>query len=137
KCFCPCGTFVLSIRRASPRGVPDMRLAVVVALVCVALPALADEPKYEYRDVTATQPPPPPKWSWKANMTLGLVWVAGNAESLGLSGTGLVSARRGNNEWAIVGGGAYVRSGVSSFGTGGPIDSTVTSAANWFVKGRY
>jgi putative salt-induced outer membrane protein YdiY len=114
-----------------------MRLAVVAALLSVALPAIADEVKYEYKDVTAPVPPPPPKWSWKANMSLGLVWVAGNAQSLGLSGTGLLSARRGNNEWAIVGGGAYVLSGVSSFGKGGPVDTTVTSAANWFVKGRY
>ena len=115
-----------------------MRPLIVAALLCAALPARAADPTYEYKDPTAVPPQPVVHlWSWKANMTFGLVYVAGNAESLGLSGTGLVSARRGNNEWALTGGGAYVLSGVSKYGMGGPITDTTNSAANWFVKGRY
>lgn len=108
--------------------------AVVVA--CAALPAHADEPKYEYKDVT--KPPEPAKvTTWRANMTLGLVWVAGNAQSLGLSGTGLVGMRHVNDELSLTGGGAYVLSGVSKYGKGGPITSTDTSAENWNIKARY
>ncbi|HWE26733.1 MAG TPA: DUF481 domain-containing protein [Polyangia bacterium] len=114
-----------------------MRPIVVAALLCAALPARAADPTYEYKDATATPPPPLMKTSWKANMTFGLVYVAGNAESLGLSGTGLLSAHRGDNEWTLTGGGAYVLSGVSKYGMGGPITDTTNSAANWFVKGRY
>jgi putative salt-induced outer membrane protein YdiY len=115
-----------------------MRPILVAALLCAALPARAADPTYEYKDPTAVPPPPPVRLtSWKANMTFGLVYVAGNAESLGLSGTGLLSARRGNNEWTLTGGGAYVLSGVSKYGMGGPITDTTNSAANWFVKGRY
>jgi len=116
-----------------------MRPMIVAALLCAALPARAADPTYEYKDPTAVPPPPPVVrlTSWKANMTFGLVYVAGNAQSLGMSGTGLVSARRGNNEWTLTGGGAYVLSGVSKYGMGGPITDTTNSAANWFVKGRY
>ena len=72
-----------------------MRSILVAVLFCaLATPARADDPKYEYHDVTAPPPPPVVRISWKANMTFGLVYVAGNAQSLGLSGTGLVSARR-------------------------------------------
>jgi putative salt-induced outer membrane protein YdiY len=115
-----------------------MRPIVFVALLCVALPARAADPTYEYKDPTLAMPPPLlVKTSWKANMTFGLVYVAGNAQSLGMSGTGLVSGRRGNNEWTLTGGGAYVRSGTSKYGMGGPITDTTNSAANWLVKGRY
>jgi hypothetical protein len=116
-----------------------MRRPILIAvLFCAALPARAADPKYEYKDPTAPPPPPPVRLtSWKANMTFGLVYVAGNAESLGMSGTGLLSARRGDNEWTLTGGGAYVLSGTSKYGMGGPITDTTNSAANWFVKGRY
>jgi len=115
-----------------------MRPFIVALLLCAALPARAADPTYEYKDPTAVPPPPPVKlWSWKANMTFGLVYVAGNAQSLGMSGTGLVSGRRINNEWTLTGGGAYVLSGVSKYGMGGPITDTTNSAANWFIKARY
>jgi putative salt-induced outer membrane protein YdiY len=115
-----------------------MRPMIVALVLCAALPALAADPTYEYKDPTAVPPPPPVvKTSWKANMTFGLVYVDGNAQSLGMSGTGLLSARRGNNEWTLTGGGAYVLSGVSKYGMGGPVTDTTNSAANWFVKGRY
>ncbi len=116
-----------------------MRSLVIAALLAAtALPARADEPKYEYKDVAAApQQPVTGKTSWKANMTFGLVWVAGNAQSLGLSGTGLLSAHRGNDEWTLSGGGAYVVSGTSKYGMGGPITDSTTSAENWLVKGRY
>lgn len=114
-----------------------MRALVIVTLLFAALPARADDAKYEFKDVSATGQPVTGHTAWKANMTLGLVYVAGNAQSLGLSGTGLLSARRYNNEWTATGGGAYVLSGVSAYGNGGPITDTQTSAANWFGKGRY
>ncbi len=115
-----------------------MRSIVLAALLCSALPARAADPTYEYRDVT--KPPPPlvlPKTVWKANLTFGLVYVDGNAQSLGLSGTGLISARRGDNEFTLNGGGAYVISGVSDYGKGGPITGNQVSAANWLIRGRY
>jgi putative salt-induced outer membrane protein YdiY len=116
-----------------------MRSFVLAAILCAALPARAADPTYEYKDPAAAAPqaPPPNKIKWKANMTFGLVWVAGNAQSLGMSGTGLLAARRGNNEWTLSGGGAYVISGVSQFGMGGPITDQTISAANWLIKGRY
>lgn len=115
-----------------------MRSIVLAALLCVALPARAADPTYDIKDPTAVPPPPlPTRTSWKANMTFGLVYVGGNAQSLGLSGTGLVSARRGDNEWSVTGGGAYALSGVSKYGMGGPVTDTVNAAANWLVKGRY
>jgi putative salt-induced outer membrane protein YdiY len=117
-----------------------MRSIAAAFILCLALPAFADDAKYEYKDPAGAPTPPQPTTghiSWKANMTFGLVYVAGNAESLGLSGTGLVSARRYHNEFTLTGGGAYVLSGVSKYGTGGPITSDQISAENWFVKGRY
>lgn len=114
-----------------------MRSLVLAAALLTALPARADDPKYEYKDVAAPPQPVVGKTSWKANMTFGLVYVNGNAQSLGLSGTGLLSARRLNDEWTGTAGGAYVLSGVSKYGMGGPITDTQTSAANWFAKGRY
>jgi len=114
-----------------------MRSIVFAAALFAALPAHADDVKYEYKDVAAPPQPVVGKTSWKANMTFGLVYVAGNAQSLGLSGTGLLSARRFHNEWTVTGGGAYVLSGASAYGMGGPITDTQNSAANWFVKGRY
>ncbi|HEY1587263.1 MAG TPA: DUF481 domain-containing protein, partial [Polyangia bacterium] len=116
-----------------------MRSMVAVLALAIALPAFAADPKYDYKDPT-TAPPPQPvtgHTSWKANMTFGLVYVGGNAQSLGFSGTGLVSAHRYNNEFTVTGGGAYVLSGVSSFGMGGPITDNQVTAANWNVKGRY
>jgi putative salt-induced outer membrane protein YdiY len=115
-----------------------MRSFVFAAVLCAALPAFAADPTYEYKDPTLALPPPLlVKTSWKANMSFGLVFVGGNAQSLGMSGTGLVSARRRDNEWTLTGGGAYVLSGVSKYGMGGPITDTTNSAANWLVKGRY
>jgi putative salt-induced outer membrane protein YdiY len=116
------------------------RLLIATTLLA-ALPARADEPKFEYKDLT--KPPAPaaaeaPKPTvWHANLTLGLVWVAGNAQSLGLSGTGLAGVRHYDNEFTLAGGGAYVLSGVSKYGKGGPNTGSTTSAANWFGKARY
>jgi len=114
-----------------------MRPLVITTLLLAALPARAADPKYDYKDVAAPAQPVTGNTSWKANMTFGLVYVNGNAQSLGLSGTGLLSARRFNDEWTGTAGGAYVLSGVSKYGMGGPVTDTQNSAANWFAKGRY
>lgn len=116
-----------------------MRSIAAALALCLALPAFAGDPKYDYKDVTAPPPQQPVTGaiSWKANMTFGLIYVAGNAQSLGLSGTGLLSARRYNNEFTLSGGGAYVVSGVSKYGMGGPLTDQQVSAANWLIKGRY
>ena len=116
-----------------------LRLLLLVAALLTALPARADDPKFVYKDLSkppATAAAPKPT-VWHATLTLGLVWVAGNAQSLGLSGTGLAAVRHYDNEWTAAAGGAYVVSGVSKYGKGGPITDSTTSAANWFGKGRY
>jgi putative salt-induced outer membrane protein YdiY len=119
-------------------------MSIAYRILCASLitllstTAFAADPKYEYKDPTAPPPPVTEKHTiWKANMQLGLVWVAGNAESLGFSAAALVGVKHWNNEFTLSGGGAYVSSGVSKYGTGGPITDNMTSAANWIVKGRY
>jgi putative salt-induced outer membrane protein YdiY len=116
-----------------------IRLLVLTAMMAVGSAALAqNEPKYEYKDVTKPETVDTVKPTvWRANMSLGLVWVAGNAQSLGMSGTALVGVRHWNNEWTLSGGGALVKSNVSPFGKGGPLTQEETSAQNWLVKGRY
>lgn len=115
-----------------------LRYLLVAGLIAgAAAPARAADPVYEYKDLTKPPEPPPKATTWRANMTLGLVWVAGNAQSLGLSGTGLLSMRHYDNEFALTGGGAYVLSGVSKYGKGGPVTDTTTSAENWNIKARY
>lgn len=114
-----------------------LRLCVLLAGVAAALPARAADPKFEYKDLTAKPAPPPKPTVWHANLTLGLVWVAGNAQSLGLSGTGVASVRHYDDELTLGGGGAYVVSGTSKYGKGGPITGSAVSAANWLGKARY
>ena len=111
--------------------------ALTTLLLCNT--ALADDPKYEYKDVTKDQPAVEVKKPIEihANMTAGLVWVAGNAQSIGVSGTALFSLKHWNDEWTLSGGGAYVNSGISSFGKGGPVTDHVASAENWLIKARY
>jgi len=65
------------------------------------------------------------------------VWVGGNSQSIGVSGSGLVGMRHYHNELTISGGGTYVSSYSSSYGKGGPLDTSDTSAANWLIRGRY
>jgi hypothetical protein len=114
------------------------RLPILALLLAYASPALADDPKYEYKDPTA-----PPQIDivkptiWKANMQLGLVWVAGNAQSIGVSGAALFGVKHYHNELTISGGGTYVSSYSSSSGKGGPLDTQGTSAENWLIRGRY
>ena len=113
-----------------------MRKLVVLCLLMVAGAAYADDPKYEYKDVPP--PPPPDKPTvYKANVTLGLVWVAGNAQSIGTSGTALFSVKHYNNEFTFNGGYAYVQSQFSKYGDGGPLTDEKTTAENWLIKGRY
>jgi hypothetical protein len=112
------------------------RLCFVLVLVGFGARAVADEPKYEYR-----APPPAPKPSekptvWKANLQLGLIWVEGNAESIGVSGSGVVGVKHYHNAWELGGGGAFARAGTASV-QGGPIDGEKTSAATWGWYARY
>lgn len=114
-----------------------MRLLWLATLLCVVQSARADEPKFEYKDLTAPPTAAPKSIMWQANLTLGLVWLSGNAQSLGFTGTGLAALRHYDNEWTAAAGGAYVSSGSSKYGKGGPITENTISAANWYGKGRY
>lgn len=111
-------------------------LACGLALVC-ARAAFAGDPTYTYQDLS--KPPAPPKKATEihANMTVGLTWLTGNAQSIGGSGTGLLSIRHYHNEFTFNGGFAYVESRFSKFGKGGPLTDTQVSAENWLIKGRY
>jgi putative salt-induced outer membrane protein YdiY len=114
------------------------RLLMVVVFWTLA--AHGDEPKFEYRDLS--KPPVidiKKPTLWKANLTLGLVWLDGNSESIGFSATGQASMKHWNNELTLNVGGAYVYAGISKYGTGGPISDAdkKQAAGNWLVKLRY
>jgi putative salt-induced outer membrane protein YdiY len=124
--------------RLNPLKTP-LAAAMLLALAGVAH---ADDPKYEYKDPSAPPPVDVKKPTvWKANLTLGLTYVHGNAESIGVTGTGLFGVKRYNNEFTLSGGGAYQRSGISAYtpppGKGGPVTDFATSVENWLVKARY
>ena len=113
-------------------------LAAFAVALALAAPARAEDPKYEYQDLT--KPPTVDQVKptvWKANMSLGLVWLAGNAQSLGFSGSALVGVKHYNNQVELSGGGAYVTTKTSRYGTGGPLTDEKTSAENWLIRGRY
>ena len=117
-----------------------MRRLILTCVVVAAMPAIARaaDPKYEYKDVEKVPTVDVKKPTvWGANMTLGFTWVDGNAYSLGVTGTALLSVKHYHNELTFSGGGAYVYGGVSKYGTGGPITSKATIARNGIVKGRY
>jgi putative salt-induced outer membrane protein YdiY len=99
--------------------------------------AHADDPKYEYKDPGKNIIDQKKPTIWQANMTLGVTWIAGNAQSIGVSATGFASMKHWNNELSLNIGGAYVNAGFSSFGTGGPIDSEKQVAGNWLLRLRY
>jgi putative salt-induced outer membrane protein YdiY len=114
------------------------RLPWIVALLACAPPALAAEPtpSYEYKDLTK---PPENKGptQYKANVSLGMTWATGNSQSIGATGNGLFAVRRYNNEFTFSAAGAYLQTKVSSFGTGGPLDTEKVSAENWLLRARY
>ena len=114
-----------------------IRYATLTILMLAAAPALADDPKYEYGDVEKHAVDAKKPTVVHANMTAGLVWVDGNAQSVGFSGTALVSVKHWHNELTLSGGGAYVYSGISKYGTGGPVTDKTTSARNGILKLRY
>jgi len=113
-----------------------MRILFCALLICSV--ARADDPKYEYKDPGKNIIDQKKPTIWQANMTLGLTWIAGNAQSLGFSATGFASMKHWNNELSLNVGGAYVNAGFSNaFGTGGPIDDHKQVAGNWLLKLRY
>ncbi len=108
--------------------------ALLAVSICAARPAVAGDPKYEYRD------PPKPEvkpWVYKANASLGLIWAAGNSQSIGVSGNALFGFRHFNDAFELFGQGAYVQTGSSSFGAGGPINTQTTSTELWLARARY
>jgi len=113
-----------------------MRACILALLLAGA--AQADDAKSEYKDPTKTVVDVKKPTVWKANMTLGLTWIDGNAQSVGFSATAFASMKHWSNELSLNVGGAYVYSGISrKFGTGGPVDDKVQSAGNWLVRLRY
>jgi hypothetical protein len=125
-----------------------MRTLTFVAVLLGVAAAHADDPKYEYKDPNAPPPVDTKKPTlFKANASVGLVWLEGNSRSIGLSASGLFSAKHWNNEFTLNVGGAYVHSWISAWGEGGPIYGRdkyglpnaveADSAANWLLKLRY
>jgi putative salt-induced outer membrane protein YdiY len=120
----------------------------LLALPFAMVSARADDPKFEYKSVPDAPPPdatppggppampPLPVNIWKANLQLGFSWVAGNAESLGITGSGLVGWKRYNNQLELFVQGAYARAGTTSV-KGGPVDGHDTVAASWLWRLRY
>jgi putative salt-induced outer membrane protein YdiY len=109
------------------------KLVTAVLLLCAGR-AFAGDPKFEYRD---QEKPPDKPWVLKSNASFGLTWAAGNSQSLGFSGSAFFSAKHYNNQWETFGQGAYVSTGSSTFGTGGPINKTTTSTQLWLWRARY
>jgi hypothetical protein len=70
-------------------------------------------------------------------MSAGLVWLAGNSQSIGFSGSALVGVKHWNNQFELSGGGAYVKTRNSRYGKGGPLTDDTVSAENWLIRGRY
>jgi putative salt-induced outer membrane protein YdiY len=112
-----------------------MRALICMSLVCAA--AFADDPKYEYKDPTKATVDVKKPTLWKANMTLGLTWIDGNAQSVGFSATGSASMKHWNNELSLNVGGAYVYAGTSKYGPGGPVTDKQQAAGNWLFRLRY
>jgi putative salt-induced outer membrane protein YdiY len=104
-----------------------------LAQATVAAPPTVTEPAFEYKA-------PPEKWEdqsvWKANVQGGLLWVSGNADSIGGSIAGNVSYRHKFDEFGLVLRAAYAESGISAV-TGGPVTSHSVSAENWLARLRY
>jgi putative salt-induced outer membrane protein YdiY len=110
---------------------------ILIFALLLSTVARAGDPKYEYGDATKSPDVKKPT-VWKANMTLGLTWIDGNAQSIGFSATGLTSVKHWNNEFTFNVGGAYVYGGFSQkYGTGGPVDNKKQTAGNWLWKLRY
>jgi putative salt-induced outer membrane protein YdiY len=113
------------------------RFALAGALLSTLLPlrALSQEapPTFEYKA-------PPEKFGdetvWKSNVQAGLLYVSGNAETIGGSIAGMVSYRHKFDQLELVLRAAYAYSGTTSE-VGGPVDGHVTSAENWLGRLRY
>jgi hypothetical protein len=95
-------------------------------------PALADEAKFDFR-APAPEPPPQPT-VWKANMTAGVNWVDGNAQSIGVSGSGLVGVKHYDNAVELFIQGNYSKVGLlQANGT----RQENTAAQFWLGRLRY
>src|SRR5262249_54140518 len=100
-----------------------MRALIVATLLISGVAQAQSDPKFEHRAVGPTKE----KAEWKANLTFGLLFVDGNAFSLGLSGTGLFGVKFRDNAFELFGQGAYGLTGTSTV-KNGPIDGTAESA---------
>lgn len=109
--------------------------SVVLLLAVTLAPALvwADDPKFEYRAEKPAEKP----WVYKANASLGVTYVTGNSESLGVSASALGSVKHYKNAFELFAQGAYAKTGTSTLGNGGPIDSEKVAASNWLARLRY
>jgi hypothetical protein len=106
----------------------------LAALMGAAAPGFADEPKFEYR-APATEPAPKPT-VWKANMTAGVIWADGNAQSIGVSGSGFVGVKHYNNSAEFFAQGNYSKVGQPDV-KGGPVTHEATATEFWLWRLRY
>ena len=113
------------------------KVLIAILILSCAAPAFADDPtpKLEHKQPDAV-PPPKPATEYKANAQVGFLMVKGNAESIGLSGSGLFAVKHYNNAFEAAVQGAYAFAGSSSV-KGGPIDHHATAAENWLWRLRY
>ncbi|HZS38026.1 MAG TPA: large conductance mechanosensitive channel protein MscL [Polyangia bacterium] len=131
----PCSECLTDIPLLAKRCKACAAVVATLLLLLCSGSAFAGDPKFEYKDIP--EKPPEPKWVLKANASLGLTWAAGNSQALGFSGSALFSAKRYNNQMEFFGSGAYISSGTSKYGPGGPVTDHVPSTQMWLARGRY
>lgn len=117
-----------------------------------ARPALADDPKFEYKKSDDVKQDSTEKSHWKANANAGLIATTGNAKSVSFSAGAMIMRNDGKNRVELDVDGAYARQTVYMSNdrpdilgmTNGTIDGpdeiksyTKSSAANWNLKLRY
>jgi len=86
------------------------RWFVIAALMGVAAPAFADDPKFEYGKAEELKDIVKPKWL--ATAELGMLFTTGNSESTSITGGFKASRKAGDNKFSLEGSGTYARSGL-------------------------